>query len=783
MNATRAFRPICVLNLLFAAISTASAATDAWISNVSGNFTDGANWGSGIPGATDNLVFNRGSGVTYTVTFPGQPIAFGAKNYATGSVAVAANNVTFAPSSGFIFGPSFYTVPAITIGDLPATPSILNTTLQSLAAATATIGLGSGSPGTLNVNGGSTSVTGSTSDYELVIGNNGSGSVLKVAAGAQLNVNGALGNAVIGENAGVTGTATVAGANASWSNASNDSTAPLTIGGLGTGVLNVTTGGHLDDFDADIAGAAGSTGTAFVDGVGSNWTNRGTLYVGNLSSGSLTISNGGQVTDNASVIAANPSATGSVTVTGTDAKWTQASTLRLGSNSSSNNVVGNGSLHISAGGQVATTSDANVGSVGSGTVRLEGSNSKWTIGGALNVTASSRVDVLAGATATSNSAVDRGTVSVGGATAIWNVSDTLSVTTGVVLGSATPAAVDVGDGAHANSRVAYVGTGNGSGQAVVDGPGSTWTTTDQIYVGVSGGGQFNVTGGGQVSSRAVQLGVLPNDVGNVTVDASTWTNSGDFDVGVGGTATLTVVSGGTLISADTLSVGPRGTVQGNGQITANLRNGGTLAPGTSSSPNNVDTLHLTGNYTQTAAGAMTTQLASATSADKLAIAGSATLGGALNVSLAGGFTPAAGQSFDLLSATGGITGQYSSITLPSLLTGGHGPFWSLVYTNTDVILRLINSATGDYNHNGIVDAADYVVWRDELGQTGFNLPADGDGDNTITQNDYNIWRSNFGNHFGSGAVASATATVPEPATFLLLTFAVASYYPLRSRAS
>ncbi len=781
MSAACAFRSICVLNLLFAVIPAASAATDAWISNVSGNFTDAANWGSGVPGTTDNLVFDRGGGITYTVTFPGQPIAFGVKNYSTGSVAVAANNVTFAPSSSFIFGPSFYTVPAITIGDVPSTPSILNTTLQSLATATATIGLGSGSPGTLNVIGGSTSVTGSTADYELVIGNDGSGSALKVAAGAQLNVNGTLGNAVIGKKAGVTGTATVTGASASWSNTSNDPTAPLTIGGLGTGVLNVTTGGHVDDFDADIAGAAGSTGTAFVDGAGSNWTNRGTLYVGNLSSGSLTISNGGQVTDNASVIAASPGATGGVTVTGVGAKWTQASTLRLGSNSSSNNVVGTGSLHILAGGQVTTTGDANVGSVGSGTVRLEGSDSKWTIGGALNVTASSRVDILAPAIATSNSAVDRGTVSVDGANAIWNVGDTLSVTTGAVLGSATPAAVDVGDGAHVTSRVAYVGTGSGSGQAFVDGAGSTWTTADQIYIGVSGGGQFNVTGGGQVNSRTVQLGVLPNDVGTVTVDASTWTNSAEFDVGVGGMATLTVVSGGTLSSADTLSVGPRGTVQGNGQISANLRNGGTLAPGASSSPNNVGTLHLSGGYTQTAAGALTMQLASATSFDKLVITGSATLGGALNVSLVGGFTPAVGQSFDLLNAMGGITGQYSSITLPSLLTGGHGPFWTLVYTNTDVILRLITSPTGDYNHNGVVDAADYVVWRDELGQTGFSLPADGDGDNTITQNDYNIWRSNFGNHSGSGSGAIEGAPVPEPATSVMLMFAAAGWCLRRRR--
>ncbi|MEX0642656.1 MAG: LamG-like jellyroll fold domain-containing protein [Pirellulales bacterium] len=56
---------------------------------------------------------------------------------------------------------------------------------------------------------------------------------------------------------------------------------------------------------------------------------------------------------------------------------------------------------------------------------------------------------------------------------------------------------------------------------------------------------------------------------------------------------------------------------------------------------------------------------------------------------------------------------------------------------------------GDYNHNGIADAADYVVWRTTLGQMGPNLPADGDKSgasaNKIDQADYNFWRANFGN--------------------------------------
>jgi hypothetical protein len=80
---------------------------------------------------------------------------------------------------------------------------------------------------------------------------------------------------------------------------------------------------------------------------------------------------------------------------------------------------------------------------------------------------------------------------------------------------------------------------------------------------------------------------------------------------------------------------------------------------------------------------------------------------------------------------------------------------------------------GDYNGSGIVDAADYTVWRDMLGQMGSELAADGSGpggtpDGVVDQLDYDFWKMNFGNTtLGSGA-ALASAAVPEPATWLLL---------------
>jgi hypothetical protein len=67
---------------------------------------------------------------------------------------------------------------------------------------------------------------------------------------------------------------------------------------------------------------------------------------------------------------------------------------------------------------------------------------------------------------------------------------------------------------------------------------------------------------------------------------------------------------------------------------------------------------------------------------------------------------------------------------------------------------------GDYNNNGVVDAADYVVWRDNPA----SLQNEGTSPGVVDQEDYNFWRSRFGANAGSGAAAA----VPEPTTLVLM---------------
>jgi len=75
--------------------------------------------------------------------------------------------------------------------------------------------------------------------------------------------------------------------------------------------------------------------------------------------------------------------------------------------------------------------------------------------------------------------------------------------------------------------------------------------------------------------------------------------------------------------------------------------------------------------------------------------------------------------------------------------------------------------TGDYSNDGVVDAADYVVWRRTLNQPAIpsGSGADGNQNGTIDDGDYTHWRERFGN-IVPGAGGGATA-VPEPATGVL----------------
>ena len=73
---------------------------------------------------------------------------------------------------------------------------------------------------------------------------------------------------------------------------------------------------------------------------------------------------------------------------------------------------------------------------------------------------------------------------------------------------------------------------------------------------------------------------------------------------------------------------------------------------------------------------------------------------------------------------------------------------------------------GDYNDNGIVDAADYALWRTNAG-TMTTLPNDPIG-GEIGPAQYGVWRENFGRPAMPLDPLGSAAAVPEPETLVLL---------------
>jgi hypothetical protein len=124
------------------------------------------------------------------------------------------------------------------------------------------------------------------------------------------------------------------------------------------------------------------------------------------------------------------------------------------------------------------------------------------------------------------------------------------------------------------------------------------------------------------------------------------------------------------------------------------------------------------------------------------------LGGTLELAFAPGFDVAtqSGRTIDLFDWTGVTPTGAFAVSSPYT--------WNLtnLYTTGEVTLAAVPSFPGDFNHDGTVDAADYILWR-KIDST----PAG-----------YNAWRAHFGQTSGSGAGARANSTVAEPATWTLL---------------
>jgi autotransporter-associated beta strand protein len=161
--------------------------------------------------------------------------------------------------------------------------------------------------------------------------------------------------------------------------------------------------------------------------------------------------------------------------------------------------------------------------------------------------------------------------------------------------------------------------------------------------------------------------------------------------------------------------------------------------------------------------------------------------GELSVTSPNGLNQQFDNEWDIHLSTGAILGlQFTGaadmirslfidgVSQPAGIWGAEGsgaPFTSPLITGTgrlEVTQFVPPPLVGDFNDDGSVDAADYIVWRKTDG----------------TPTDYSDWRANFGRTSpgaGSASALSGDSAVPEPSAVVMLSLGIAGVVAWRHK--
>src|SRR5579862_5942054 len=243
-----------------------------------------------------------------------------------------------------------------------------------------------------------------------------------------------------------------------------------------------------------------------------------------------------------------------------------------------------------------------------------------------------------------------------------------------------------------NGQTNFMGMINNTGSIIIDSTGAgTWMNIVGT-VTLTGGGTVSMTNPNALIRRPSGASVLIN--GNNTISGSGDIGNNGLSFTNQGTVNANDPSGSTL-QIDATPFSNQGLVEKTGpgvlNIVQPLTNSGVIFPDGSPVPGAITD---TQTYTQVTGGSLDIAIGTvnATTVNSvLNVTGAATLAGNLNVSLFGGFTPANGNSFTVLTASS-ITGTFASINAPAL-TGGLA--WSATYNPTSVVLNVGPGSSSD----------------------------------------------------------------------------------------
>jgi T5SS/PEP-CTERM-associated repeat protein len=375
----------------------------------------------------------------------------------------------------------------------------------------------------------------------------------------------------------------------------------------------------------------------------------------------------------------------------------------------------------------------------------------------------------------------RGDVTVIGS---WDLSGSF------IVGREDEAFLNVSGGGSVTSNTGSIGEDStGDGQVTV---GGTWAIASSLTVGSAGDGLVGIGNGGVLTNADAYVGRLAGAVGDVVANSgSTWTINGRLSIGgdvkagtsggdgtveiLGGTVTvaqdITLFSSGELLfdegslSSPVITMEPGSTFDWTGgnlfiqefNGSALINQGGVLA----ALPNS-DTITVAGEFSQPA-GTLSLRIAGdavSNEYDTLIVGNTAFLGGLLEVELAEGFTPDAGDVYTIVDALNFGAGSFSNAANGERLYldesagsflinyGAGSPF-----DPSQVVLSDFQpAATGDFDFDGDVDGRDFLIWQR------------GESPNPLSATDLAAWQANY----GAAPLVASMAAVPEPGCLVIM---------------
>jgi Immunoglobulin I-set domain len=221
--------------------------------------------------------------------------------------------------------------------------------------------------------------------------------------------------------------------------------------------------------------------------------------------------------------------------------------------------------------------------------------------------------------------------------------------------------------------------------------------------------------------------------GTTTFGACGFINQGTVEVQsgtLGFNSNFTQISGTTRLEGGNLAATTpltfnAGLLTGSGVITASLLNAAEVSPGASPGVFNIN-----GNYTQSASGVLNLEIggvAEGTEFDQLVISGTASLGGAIHVSLLNGFRPMVGTSFRVMTY-GSDSGVFLGV---NVVTAGTGLTFAPNYDATS--MRLVTQYGPDTDGDGIPDDVEVLYGLNPNDATDALIDSDHDGRSNLLE--------------------------------------------------